>query len=492
MSAVRDLVAGFKAQFLAKLLSAIGSGLLLAALARLLEPEGYGLFMLALTVFGSFQLISRFGIPASAGRYVAEFEENAPEQIPHIVRFSLLLNLAALGIICLVVFVSYQYIIELLSEPRLSRFLLVGLVFLVLGSVHTYISKILQGFGAIRVEAAMRITEPVGRLIFALGLVVAGFGVLGAYIGYIISSALTILLGAAYLVYRLRELARDGETAPMESGLRRRIAEYSIPLVATNSAYVLDNRIDTLLVGALLSPVEVGFYVISDRVVKFVETPMSALGFTISPMFGSEKAAGNIERISRIYEVSLVNTLLLYIPAAAGIILVAEPMVRLVFGAEYVDATVVIQVLGPYIVFKAITKLTDNGLNYLGRARDRAVFRVGTAVLNVVLTVALIPVFGVAGAALATVVTYGIYTAANVYIVSLELDLRPTYLLKQLLFIGLVTGTMSVVVFSLLGYISGWITLLLVVGVGGGVWMVLSVATGLLELRKLLSTFASG
>lgn len=492
MSGVRDLVAGFKAQFLAKLLSAIGSAVLLAALTRLLEPDGYGLFMLALTVFSTFQLVSRFGIPGSAGRYIAEFEETAPEQIPHIVRFSLLLILGALVLICLVVFVSYPYVVDLVGEPELSRFLLVGLVFLVLGTIHTYISKVLQGFEAIRVEAAMRITEPIGRLVFALGLVVAGFGVLGAYIGYIISSVLTISLGAGYLFFRLREFHRDGDIPPMESGLRRRIAEYSVPLVATNSAYVLDDRIDTLLVGALLSPVEVGFYVLSDRVVKFVETPMSALGFTISPMFGSEKAAGNIERISKIYEVSLVNTLLLYVPAAAGIILVAEPMIRLVFGAEYADASVVLQVLGPYIVFKAITKLTDNGLNYLGRARDRAIFRGVTAMLNVVLTVALIPVFGVAGAALATVITYGIYTGANVYVVSLELELRPRYLLKQLVGIGLITGVMSAVVFSLLGYVSGWITLFLVVGAGGGIWMILSVATGLLEVQKLVSAFRPG
>jgi O-antigen/teichoic acid export membrane protein len=205
-------------------------------------------------------------------------------------------------------------------------------------------------------------------------------------------------------------------------------------------------------------------------------------------MFGSEKAAGNISRISRIYEVSLVNTLLLYVPAAAGIVLVAEPMIRLVFGADYTGASVVLQVLSLYIVFKAVTKLTDNGLNYLGRARDRAIFRVITAVLNVVLNVVLIPVFGVAGAAIATVITYGMYTGANLYIVSLELELRPAYLLKQLLSIGLVTAAMSGVVFFLLGYISGWMTLLLVVGVGAAVWMVLSVATGLLDVRKIVTT----
>lgn len=487
MSRIEELVAGFKAQFLAKALSAVGGGLLIAVLARLLEPEGYGLFMLALTIFGSVQLISRFGIAGSAGRYVAEFKEQAPEQIPHIVRFSFLLNLGVVAVTSLAILVSYRYIIELIGEPGLSQFLVVGTVFLVLGTIHTYISKVLQGFEAIRVEAVMRVVEPIGRLIFAIGLVVAGFGALGAYIGYIISSLLTICFGGAYLIYRLRGFY--GDNPPVESGLRRRIAEYSIPLVATNSAYVLDNRIDTLLVGAFLSPVEVGFYVISDRVVKLVETPMSALGFTLSPMFGSEKAAGNIDRVSRIYEVTLVNTLLLYIPAAAGIILVAEPMIRLVFGADYAGASIVLQVLGLYIVFKAVTKLTDNGLNYLGRARDRAIFRGVTAVLNVVLNIILIPLLGVVGAAIATVITYGLYTAANLYVVSLELELRPWYLSKQLLSITLITAVMSAVVFTLNGYISGWITLFLVVGVGVLVWMVLSVATGILKIRELVSTF---
>jgi O-antigen/teichoic acid export membrane protein len=252
---------------------------------------------------------------------------------------------------------------------------------------------------------------------------------------------------------------------------------------------ILDKRIDTLLVGFFLSPVEVGFYTLADRVVRFVEMPMSALGFTLSPMFGSEKASGNIERISRLYETALVNTLLLYIPAAAGIVLVADPLIRLVFGPAFSGAIIVLQVLGLYIILKAVTKLTDNGLNYLGRARDRAIFRAATAVLNVVLNVALLPVFGVAGAAVATLISYGLYTAANLYVVSLELELRSGVLVKQLVSISLITTAMSAVVFGLVGYISGWITLFLVVGTGGLIWGVLSVLTGLLEPRTLISTF---
>lgn len=488
MSLVDRIVSGFKAQFLSKLVSAIAGAVLLTALARLLNPQGYGLFMLALTIFSSFKLVARLGIPGSAGRYVAEFKEKKPEQLPHIVRFSLLLNLGAIAVTVLVVLVSYPYIVDLLDDPELGPFLIVGSILLVVGTIRTYLVKVLQGFEAIQFVAVLKAIDPVGRLVFALGLVLAGFGAMGAYVGYIISSVLTTALGLGYLVFRLRGFEEEGTS--IESGLPRRIAEYSLPLTATNSAYVLDRRIDTLLVGFFLSPVEVGFYVLGDRVVRILQTPMSALGFTLSPMFGSEKAAGNITRISRIYEVTLVNSLLLYIPAAAGIVLIADPLVTLVFGPEYSGAIIVLQVLGLYAVFKAITKLTDNGLNYLGRARDRAIFRGSTAILNVILNVILIPIFGVVGAAIATVITYGLYTAANLYIISLELEMRPSYLAKQLVSITLITAAMAAVVYNLVSYISGWLTLFLVIGAGGGIWAVLSVATGMLDVRQLVSTFS--
>lgn len=488
MSLVDRVVAGFKAQFLGKIIASIAGVILITALARLLQPEGYGLLMLAITIFSTFKLIARLGIGGSAGRYVAEFKEAKPEQVPHVVRFSFLLALLAVGIAVAAVLLSYQYIVSVLEEPQLEPFLLVGTLFLAVGTLQTYIKKVLQGFEAIQFIALLKVMDPVGRLCFALGFVLAGYGAVGAYVGYLISSILTVTVGGGYLLVRLRSYA--GTESTVEPGLRRRIAEYAVPLTATNSAAVLDKRVDTLLVGFFLSPVEVGFYVLADRVIKLIETPMSALGFTLSPMFGAEKAAGNITEISRLYETALLNSLLLYIPAGAGLILVADPLIRLVFGAEYSGAVILLQVLGLYAVFKAVTKLTDNGLNYLGRARDRAIVRAITAVLNVGLNILLLPLLGVVGAAIATVISYGLYTAANVYIISLEFELRPAYLLQQLSVVVLITAVMSAVVFSLNSLIAGWLTLFLVVGAGGLVWGVLSVVTGMLEPKEVVATLS--
>jgi len=126
----------------------------------------------------------------------------------------------------------------------------------------------------------------------------------------------------------------------------------------------------------------------------------------------------------------------------------------------------------------------------IGMSRIATFIRGGTAVLNVGLNVALIPLVGIVGAAIATVMSYGLYTAANLYIVSLELELRPAYLLGQVITIMAITAVMSGVVYSLLTYITGWVTLFLVVGAGGLIWIALSVAAGLLEPEKIASTLS--
>jgi len=300
-----------------------------------------------------------------------------------------------------------------------------------------------------------------------------------------VATAIPVVIGTVIL-YRNYYAVGESVSA-VESGLRRRIIEYSIPITATNTADRIDKQIDTILIGFFLSPVAVGQYVIGKKVVKFIETPMNAVGFTLSPTFGAQKAEGNITRASRIYEVALSHILLLYIPAGAGMILVADPFVRLFFGSDYSGAVPVLQVLGVFAVLKAVTKLSGNGLDFLGRARSRAIAKTVTSVLNVVLNVALIPTVGIVGAALATVVTYSFYTLFTLYIITQEFELDLRGLLGRMARICVVTAIMSTVVVVFLERIEGWITLFVVVGLAVAVWAVLSVLTGLLDIQRVKS-----
>ncbi|NUE03530.1 flippase [Halorubraceae archaeon YAN] len=485
MSLTTSLLSRFKAQFASQIISAIASAVLVIGLARLLDPNAYGLLFLATSIFGTLELFARLGFAKSAARYIAEYKEKSPDQVPHIIRNSFAFISITTLCVATALVVGNRYIAEFVGEPELAPFLVLGFLYLGFGTFGAYIQKVLQGFEAIELAALLNVLERLSQLFLVLGFVVLGYGAIGALWGYILSYMLAAALGLGIIYKRVYS---EGEIAPsIEPGLRRRMAEYSIPLTATSGANVLDKRVDTILVGVLLNPAAVSYYVISKQVIDFIEAPISALGFTLSPTFGAQKADGNIGQASRIYETALTHSLLLYVPAAAGIILIADPLVNLVFGAGYAGAVPVLQILGFYVILQTITKITSNALDFLGRARARAIVKGVTSVLNVVFNIILIPLFGVVGAAIATIITYSMYTFANVYIISQEFELHFKLVLRNVLLITIITSTMSVIVFALLNYIRGWITLFIVVGIGVFVWALQAIFIGLLDVEKIRS-----
>lgn len=482
MSLASTLGGRFKAALTGQVVSVVSGAILTVALARLLSPDEYGLLYLAISVFSTIMLFSKLGIAKSTARYVAEYKETNPGQLRPILRFGILLNLGTITVVSVVLLFTYEYIARLIGEPDLAPFLFLGVFFIAFGSLLTYVRVILQGFEAIEATAALRVIDRGSRLVFTLGLLVLGYGAIGALVGYILAQLLAVLVGVVYL-YRRYYWGFTEEV--VEPGLRRRLAEYAVPLTVTNTADVIDKRIDTILVGFFIGPIAVAYYTIGKQVVEFIGTPMSALGFTLSPTYEAQRAKGNTGTAARIFEEALSHGLLFYIPAAAGLILVARPLVELVFGNEYLGAITVVQVLAVYAVLQSITKVTSNGLDYLGRARERAIVKGISAVLNVVLNVVFIPWIGVVGAAIATVITYSMYTLANVYIIHTEFDLRVRAILRHVGGVFLITGIMSVVVMLLLDYITGFLTLFGVIGVGALVWAVLSAGSGMINFKQI-------
>lgn len=475
----------FKIEFVAKLVSTLSGALLSVLLARLLHPDSYGLLFLSLSILGTVALFSQLGIAKSGARYISELKETEPEQIPKIITVSFVFLTGTSLTVGVCLFVARHRLSDLLGHPELVPFLTIGILYLVARTYKRFVRRILQGSEDIKPAASFHAIESGGRLVFALGFVLLGFGALGALSGYVLSSLVASVAGCYYIYTRYMRTA-DGWGWPNGS-LPRRIAEYSFPLAATRSANVLDKRVDTILVGFFLNPTAVGFYVIGKQVAGFVQSPASALGFTVSPTFNSLQTNGETEKATTVLEESLTYLLLLYIPAAAGLILVAEPMVRLVFGSQYTGAIPVVRLLAVYAALYSVGLLVSNSLDYLGRARQRAVVKFSTSVMNVILNVVFIPLMGVVGAAVATVVTYSIYIAANLYIINLEFSLNFTYIISRIAKILVITLLMSVPVYGILSYSLGVITLTVAVLSGVVVWFGLSTTIGWLDPKRIVS-----
>jgi len=501
MSFADRIAAGVKASFGARIVKIATNALLLVILTRFLfTTDQYGLLYTVVSVVGVASMFATLGLPSSAARYVAEYSEVDPGQVPRILGVSLLF-VAGFGLLTAIVIVAFDGpIVALVGEAAIAPLLSLAAAYVVFESLHKYLTAVLQGLNEIPLSAGLNATAQIGRLVFAVGLVVAGFGVWGALAGYLLGFALSVSVGGWLLYNRIyAELPIASET---EDGLVRRLVEYSVPLTATRGATVIDKKVDTILVTSLAGLTPAAYYAVAKQVADACVSPASSLGYTISPAFGEDKAGDRIERAARLYEYSLEHVLIFYIPATVGLVLVAEPTatvglvlvaeptMRHVFGESYLGATPVVQVFSLFILANAVNKITTDSLDYLGRARIRAIFKGGMAVGNVSLNLLLIPIYGATGAAAASVVTFGAYTLLSVYIISTELPIRFRVVTGSVARIALISAIMGVGVWLLIPYVSGVLTLGAVIATGGGIWLALSAAWGVIDVEQLWSYVA--
>ncbi|WP_255169596.1 flippase [Natrononativus amylolyticus] len=489
MSTLDHIVRGFKATLVARAIYMVSSALLMVVLARyLLEPDAYGALFWAIGILAVIQLFADVGLGKSAARYFAEYQEKDPGQIPYLIQSTVAYKLIVITLVAFFLLVFHEQLAITLGDPEIAPFLAAGVVYIFVNSFNGFTQVAFQGFNHLVYSAAVQAIGGATRLLFAVVFVLAGFGALGAFFGYVVGYAIAAVFGVTVLYF---QFYRTYERAPQfEPGLPRRLLEYSVPLTATRSANVVDKQIDIVLVGVFLTSPAVAFYTLAKQITDFVLAPVESLGFTISPNFGEQKAAGQLEHARTIYETALTNALLLYVPAAVGLALVADPFITLVFTEEYAAAVPVLQILCLFIVLQAITNLTSDSLDYLGRARARAIAKGGTAAANFGLNIVLIPTIGVIGAAIATIVTHTVYVAVNLYIVHSELNLRLERLGRSVALICGISLVMALAVVVVAPFASSLPMLAVVIALGALTWAVLAVVSGLLDPREVRAVLA--
>ncbi|QKY21976.1 flippase (plasmid) [Halolamina sp. CBA1230] len=490
MALVDRIARGVKASFGATLLDLASNAALVLILTRVLfTPAEYGQLNFTLSALGVVTVLATLGLPRSAARYVTEFTETDPGQVRYVIRRSAIFLTAMVALVAVATVVAGPAVVRLTNSLGVTDSAAVGGVlfvgaFYVAGRAYkSYLTTIFQGLNRVDWSATVTAVSSIARLPLVVGLVVLGFGVAGAVAGYVLAFALASLLGS-YVVYT-RFYREYDEASAASEGLTRRLLEYSVPLTATRGANVLDKKVDTLLLGVIVDMTAVGYYTVAKQVSDFVAAPASSFGYTISPALGEQSSKDRAERAASLYQQSLEYVLIGYVPALVGLVLVAEPTIRYVFGSDYLSSVLVLQVFSGFMLVNAINKVTSDGLDYLGRARSRAIVKSVTAVGNVCLNLLLIPQMGAVGAAVATVITYTVYTGSNVYFIVQELPIDLWRVVRLLGVVALVTVGMAAVVVGALPYVSGLPSLLGVVALGGGMWAALSVLGGLLSVKQV-------
>jgi O-antigen/teichoic acid export membrane protein len=174
-----------------------------------------------------------------------------------------------------------------------------------------------------------------------------------------------------------------------------------LPYAAAVAASALYFRVSILLVSALSSSTQLGYFSASFRIIEVLTIVPGLLASSAFPIF-ARAARDDHERLGyalgRVYEVALIVGAWVAVSIAVG----APLAIKVIGGAAFRPAVPVLALQGVGLGAMFVSVVWGNGLLSLGLYRQILAISVAALLLNAALVAALIPLDGSRGAAIGT------------------------------------------------------------------------------------------
>lgn len=384
---MRRAVTGFVAMSAATMLAQIIGFFMLAVIARRLGPQDVGSYSFALTLMGYFAIPANFGITALATRDLARDPERVRPLLGDV--------MALQGALSVLPYLLLVVLAPVLAIDETSRELIpiVGLSFLLEAASLGFV---LFGFHRFGPMAVARVVGAVTFAVLTLLFVGKGDTVPLAWIHLSGIAATSAVTAAVVLGLSGRPLLRVDVR-----GLARRFRA-GIPLGVAGVMISIYYTLDTVLLGYMKGKEEVGQYAVAYKIPLAILAFGALWGSVLFPHLSAlaDRSRQEVrEQIGYFASVALSLTL----PMLAGALIVGDQMIPGLFGIEFERAAT------PFVVLMFAAALVPFSINWgtgaiaLGDDRHQAYAVTLGAVLNLAGNLAVIPAYGMTGAAATTV-----------------------------------------------------------------------------------------
>ena len=260
-----------------------------------------------------------------------------------------------------------------------------------------------RAFGSMR---PLVVVERMGRPALQVLLTLAAIGV-----GRLTAGALSLVWGLPYVVsgcvalvwtYRLVQRAerRAGVVRERVAPPSREFWRFTAPRAMQSIVQIALQRLGIVLVSAILGPAHAAVYAAVTRFLVFGQLGSQAITAAVQPQIGALMVKRDHDGAQHIYQVSTCWLVLLCWPVYL-MLAVFSRQIPLVFGHGYNSGTAVLVVLAGAMLFATGSGMVDAVLAMAGKTTWTLGNATLALVVNVCLSLLLLPHLGILGAAVA-------------------------------------------------------------------------------------------
>lgn len=393
MNTVQRLFSNTFLALISQIVVKASNSVLFILIGRWLGPADSGIFSLGTTYFTLVFGLSALGLHELLVRELAPRREQGRRYLANYLALRVALATATYGLLLVGLRLLLPY-----SEVTNQVILI-----LALAAIPEAAFSIFQSL----FEAHERLTTPMVaalagslvKLVVGIGLLLQGYGVVAA--------AWAVPLGSVVgLLFFLPALPRLFRATPQLAPARLDFGFLRGQLRATPSFFVIhlfslvDYQTDAFLISLMLTESDLGYYAAAQTILLGFNLMPIAIRAAIYPIM-TRYHHDAPDKLAILYEKATHYLFALVLPVAAGITILAWPIIRLIFGAEFGPAVPVLQIMIWAIIFLFLNVPSARLLLINNNQREAsAMFGIAMAI-NVTLNLLLIPRVGIAGAAIA-------------------------------------------------------------------------------------------
>ncbi|NBC82495.1 MAG: oligosaccharide flippase family protein [Bacteroidetes bacterium] len=405
--------------------NAIFGFVLSIVLARNLGAYEYGNYTYVFALISVLAIPIQLGLPNLLVRFIAQYQSKGEfGKIKGILKWSNLIvaTLSLLLIVAVFLIMNYK---KTISVERMAtlRWGLLLIPVLALGALR---GASLRG---LRYVVLGKLPDMILRQLFFLIFVVlfcsfisVEFESKQAMMLHLISAFLAFIVGSFFL---FKKIPRETIKARSEYETRRWIS-VAIPFLLTGGMLVLNNRLSILMLGWMTTPEDVGIYEIAVKGSTLVAFSLLAANAVLGPYFSKFYTENKMKKIQHIARLGILGSMIVALPIVFILIIFGEQILLHFYGKDFLMGynSLKLLTIGQMInVAAGSVGLLLNMTKY-----EKLVFKGLTlsTIVNIIFNLVLIPVYGINGAAISTIISFLIWNILLVRWSIIHLDVDPS------------------------------------------------------------------
>ena len=308
-------------------------------IARLLGPENYGIYALAMIAPSLLIALSDIGISPALTMFSARFHsEHKDRKVAGLIKAGVIFKCVFSLLLSLVLLLLSQSIATLvLKRPSLGLLIRFTSLYLVGQAIFMTLNSIFIGLDKTENSALLMNIQAITKAVASPLLIILGMGAIGAILGAGLGFLIAAGTGIAVLLLRIRPSLyshNHGENVDFFQGVRLMIP-YGMPLYLSSLIFSLLTLYQGFILAQFASNVEIGNYTIAMNFSVLVTLLAYPMATSLFPAFSKLSIKEDRDMVEKMFKLSVKYTSLLVIPASFAVVVLSKEVVYTLYGSRY-------------------------------------------------------------------------------------------------------------------------------------------------------------